>query len=150
MAASALSAGYLRGTAQTTLITASFAAFWGLYGSVAIPGPIRIVLITLVLLLTALFFGRAFAFARAARHRPATDARPTLSVPVSIVLPSLRKWSLSPSSVGCSPSPVILTPSYPRLPSSWGCTFWPDPRVSFSRGVLLWYVLPDLPEQIGV
>ncbi|MDQ3248915.1 MAG: hypothetical protein M3Q45_06850, partial [Chloroflexota bacterium] len=77
MTTSLLSAGHLRGVALSTLVTASFAALWGLNGSVAIPGGMRIVLIIFVVLITALLLGMAFAFTRAARHLPTTDTRTT-------------------------------------------------------------------------
>jgi len=116
-AASALSTGELRGTALTTLITASFAAFWGLGGSVAIPGPARIVLIILVLLITALLYGSAFAFVRAARHRPATDAGAADPFRTRVYrFAVIAQLVAIPSSVGCSWSAAILTPSYPRSP----------------------------------
>lgn len=70
-----LSAGYLRAVASTTFITTIFALVWGLNGSFAIPGAIRIVCILLVLLLSALLLGLAFSFTRSAAHLPSTDTQ---------------------------------------------------------------------------
>lgn len=68
-----LSAGYLRAVAMTTLITTIFAAVWGLNGSFAIPGFVRILCIILVLLVTAVLFSMAFMFTRAVPESPNTD-----------------------------------------------------------------------------
>lgn len=75
MTSPSLSAGYLRAVASTTLITTIFALVWGLNGSFAIPGAIRIVCILLVLLVSALLLVMAFSFTRSAPLLPSTDTQ---------------------------------------------------------------------------
>lgn len=65
-----VSAGYLRAVAATTFLTTAFALVWGVSGSFALPGSTRIVCMLVVLCISALFFGMAFTFTRAARHLP--------------------------------------------------------------------------------
>jgi hypothetical protein len=79
MAVPPLTGARLRGTARSISIVASFAAIWGVNGSVAIPGPARIVTTLLVLLITVIWFGVAFTFHRASHHLPSTpNPTPTL------------------------------------------------------------------------
>lgn len=74
MPVSALSAGYLRAVAMTILITTTFAAAWGLNGSFAIPGFVRILCIVLVLLITSVLFSMVVIFTRAVPKSPDTDS----------------------------------------------------------------------------
>lgn len=76
-ASAPISANYLRGVAFSTIITATFAAFWGLSGSIAVPGSARIALLLLVVLITALLVRQAFVFLRAARDAPLADTYTT-------------------------------------------------------------------------
>ncbi len=69
------SAGYLQNVAVTTVITTLFAVMWGLNGSFALPGTIRILCICIVLLITALLLGVAFNFTRIARDLPKTTTQ---------------------------------------------------------------------------
>lgn len=68
-----ISANYLRGVALSILITAGFAAFWSLNGSIAFLGATRVALILLTVLITILLLGSAFGFLRAARGASAND-----------------------------------------------------------------------------
>ena len=70
-----ISANYLRGVALSTIITAGFAAFWGLNGSVAFPGTTQAALLLIVVVITALLVGSAFGFLRTARHASTNDTR---------------------------------------------------------------------------
>lgn len=76
MTGSTLNAPQLRGLALTIVIVASFAAMWGVNGSIALFGPAQSVSMILVLLVTIVWFGIAFSFHRTARQL--TDA-PTTS-----------------------------------------------------------------------
>lgn len=68
MASTTVNAPQLRGLAFTIVIVASFAAMWGVNGSVALFGAARGVTLALVLLVTLVWFGIAFSFHRAARQ----------------------------------------------------------------------------------
>jgi hypothetical protein len=67
----------LRGIALTTVIVAGFAAVWGWNGSAAVPSPARSVAMFVVLLITVIWFGVAYAFHRAARHLPSAPGQTT-------------------------------------------------------------------------
>ncbi|HEU4327272.1 MAG TPA: hypothetical protein VFS21_29305 [Roseiflexaceae bacterium] len=61
----------LRGATLTTLISAVFAAGWGLSGSAALPSPTNVLAALLVAVVTAVWLGAAYRFHRAAQGRPA-------------------------------------------------------------------------------
>lgn len=66
-----ISAQQLRGIALTIVIGATFAGFWGLSGSAALPGAAGILTALLVLSITVGWLGVAYTYHRAARQRPA-------------------------------------------------------------------------------
>lgn len=76
-----INAGYLHAVASSTTITALFAAVWGLSGSFAIPGILRILCLLTVLLISTFLLGIVFRFVRAASHLPETNAQPRTSNP---------------------------------------------------------------------
>ena len=67
---------YARGTAYTLFITTFFAFVWGVNGSVAMPGTLRIVCLCGVLIISAVLFGMALFFLRSTSDlpTPATQA----------------------------------------------------------------------------
>lgn len=69
-----LSAGYVRATAVSILITTTFALIWGISGGLALPTIFRVVVLVLVVGVTLALVGVALRFIRAARGLPAGEA----------------------------------------------------------------------------
>lgn len=70
MSAPTLTAERLQGAALAIAIGAFFAAIWGVNGSIALPGPARIIVLVLVLAITVVWFALANGFRRAAQQSP--------------------------------------------------------------------------------
>jgi hypothetical protein len=69
------SAEQLHGAALTTFLVGTFAAGWGISGSVALPGLAGKLALFLVLIVTLVLAGLALAVLRAARRRPGGDGQ---------------------------------------------------------------------------
>lgn len=99
-----LTAERLRGIALSTLITAGFAAGWGVGGSLALPGAARALALLVVLAVTASLLAVAFRLSRRARSYPDASggeanpfrSRPyQLAVLAEIVAIPLAGWLLT-------------------------------------------------------
>lgn len=84
-----LTAERLRGIALSTLITAGFAAGWGVGGSLALPGAARALALLVVLAVTASLLAVAFRLSRRARRYPdasGAEANPFRSRPYQLAV----------------------------------------------------------------
>lgn len=104
MSLSPLTAERLRGIALSTLITAGFAAGWGVGGSLALPGVARTLALLVVLAVTTSLLAVAFRLFRHARSYPGASgaeanpfrSRPyQLAVLAEIVAIPLAGWLLT-------------------------------------------------------
>ncbi|MCA9840392.1 MAG: hypothetical protein KC422_26015 [Trueperaceae bacterium] len=70
-----MNAEHLRGLTFTIVITNVFAALWGFSGSMALFGLLRMLMISVVVMVTAIWFGIAYSFLKRAKSAPKTSSQ---------------------------------------------------------------------------